>query len=162
MMADYVEFKLNGLDSLLGKLDAIQNDTKRKSGRAALRKAANVILEKVKQNAMRLDDPHTARKISDNAAVRWNNRRYKQTGDLAFRVGILQGAVLKKDPSLAKDAPTPHWRLLEFGTEKMSPKPLVRAAANSSLNEVFTTFSVNFEAGIDRAIKRAQKKGTSV
>ena len=98
MMADYVEFKLTGIDSLLGKLDAIQNDTKRKSGRAALRKAANVILEKVKQNAMRLDDPHTARKISDNAAVRWNNRRYKQTGDLAFRVGILQGAVLKKRP----------------------------------------------------------------
>jgi HK97 gp10 family phage protein len=84
---------------------------------------------------------------------------FKQTGDLAFRIGILQGAVLKKHPSTAKDAPTPHWRLLELGTEKMAAKPLVRAAANSRLIEVFNTFSVNYEAGIDRAIKRAQKKG---
>lgn len=158
-MADSIEFKLEGVDSLLGKLEAITTETKRKTGRSALRKAGNVIVTQIKRNAERLDDPHTARSIADNAALRWNGRMFKQTGDLAFRIGILQGAVLKKHPSTAKDAPTPHWRLLEFGTEKMAAKPLVRAAANSRLIEVFNTFSVNYEAGIDRAIKRAQKKG---
>ncbi|MEK8666938.1 HK97 gp10 family phage protein [Escherichia coli] len=158
-MADSIEFKLEGVDSLLGKLEAITTETKRKTGRSALRKAGNVIVTQIKRNAERLDDPQTARSIADNAALRWNGRMFKQTGDLAFRIGILQGAVLKKHPSTAKDAPTPHWRLLEFGTEKMAAKPLVRAAANSRLIEVFNTFAVNYEAGIDRAIKRAQKKG---
>lgn len=160
-MADGVEVKLEGLDSLLGKLDAISYETKRKTGRSALRKAANVIVTQIKHNAEQLDDPLTARSIADNAALRWNGRMFKQTGDLAFRIGILQGAVLKKHPSMAKDAPTPHWRLLEFGTENMAAKPLVRAAANSRLTEVFNTFAINYEAGIDRAIKRAAKKGTT-
>lgn len=158
-MADGVEFELTGLDSLLGKLDAIGDDLKRKSGRAALRKAGNVIVTQIKNNAMRLDDPLTARSIADNAALRWNGRVFKQTGDLAFRIGILQGAVLKKHPSMGKDAPTPHWRLLEFGTENMPAKPLVRSAATSRMNETFNTFSNEYERGIDRAIQRAQKKG---
>lgn len=160
-MADGMEFHLSGLDSLLGKLEAISDETKRKTGRAALRKAANVIVTQIKRNAAHLDDPHTARNIADNAALRWNGRVFKQTGDLAFRIGILQGAVLKKHPSLAKDAPTPHWRLLEFGTEKMSAKPLVRAAANAKMSEVFDTFAVSYEIGIDRAIQRAKKKGAT-
>lgn len=160
-MADGIEFTLDGVDSLIGKLESITYETKRKTGRAALRKAGNVIVEQIKKNAQALDDPHTARSIADNAAQRWNGRMFKQTGDLAFRIGILQGAVLKKHPSTSKDAPTPHWRLLEFGTENMEAKPLVRAAANSRLTEVFNTFSINYEAGIDRAIKRAAKKGTT-
>lgn len=160
-MADGVEVKLDGLDSLLGKLDAISDDLRRKSGRSALRKAGNIIVNQIKNNASRLDDPHTARNISDNAALRWNGKVFKLTGDLGFRIGILQGAVLKKHPSMSKDAPTPHWRLLEFGTEKMTARPLVRAAANSRLTEVFNSFAVNYEAGIDRAIQRAQKKGVS-
>lgn len=158
-MADGVEFKLTGLDSLLGKLETINTETKRKTGRSALRKAGNVIVTQIKRNAELLDDVKTARNIADNAALRWNGRVFKQTGDLAFRIGILQGAVLKKHPSLAKDAPTPHWRLLEFGTEKMAAKPLVRAAANARLVEVFNTFAIFYEDGIDRAVKRAQKKG---
>lgn len=158
-MADGVEVKLDGLDSLLGKLAEIGDDLKKKSGRSALRKAGNIIVTQIKNNALRLDDTHTARSIADNAAQRWNGKAFKQTGDLAFRIGILQGAVLKKHPSLGKDAPTPHWRLLEFGTENMAAKPLVRAAATSRMNETFNTFANEYELGIDRAIKRAQKKG---
>lgn len=160
-MADTIEVKLDGVDALISKLESITYETKRKTGRAALRKAASVIVDQIKLNAEKLDDPHTARSIADNAALRWNGRMFKQTGDLAFRVGILQGAVLKKNPSLGKDAPTPHWRLLEFGTEKMAARPLVRAAANARLTDVFNTFAINYGAGIDRAIKRAAKKGTT-
>ena len=39
-MTDTVEFSIAGLDSLLGKLDSITDDVKRRGGRAALRKAA--------------------------------------------------------------------------------------------------------------------------
>lgn len=161
-MGDGVDFQLTGLDALLGKLENIECDMKRKSGRAALRKAGNVIVAQIKANASRLDDPHTARKISDNAALRWNGRLFKTTGNLGFRIGILQGAILKKKADKSQDAPTPHWRLLEFGTEKMPAKPLVRAAASAKAQEAINTFVDEYGKSIDRAITRARKKGGNV
>ncbi len=103
-MADGVEFKLTGVDELLGKLESITDDMKRKGGRAALRKAANIIANRAKANASRLDDPATGRSIADNIAVRWNGREFKRNGNLAFRIGVLHGAVLKKHPDKAKNA----------------------------------------------------------
>ena len=94
-MADGVEYTLTGVDELMGKLESISDDMKRKGGRAALRKAANVIANRAKANAQRLDDPETGRSIADNIAVRWNGREFKRNGNLAFRIGVLHGAVLK-------------------------------------------------------------------
>ena len=158
-MADGIEFSITGVDSLLGKLDAVSVDLRRKGGRAALRRAGNVIVEKAKTNARRVDDPGTGRSIADNIAMRWNGRLFKRTGDLSFRIGVLHGAVLKKHPVLGRNAPTPHWRLIEFGTENVRAQPIMRPAAESSVGEVLNTFGTEYEKAIDRAIKRAQKKG---
>ncbi len=159
MMADGVEYTLTGVDELMGKLESISDDMKRKGGRAALRKAANVIANRAKANAQRLDDPETGRSIADNIAVRWNGREFKRNGNLAFRIGVLHGAVLRKHPDKAKNAPTPHWRLLEFGTENMRAQPFMRPAAESSAAEASNTFVVEYGKAIDRAIARAAKKG---
>lgn len=159
MMADGVEYTLTGVDELMGKLESISDDMKRKGGRAALRKAANVIANRAKANAQRLDDPETGRSIADNIAVRWNGREFKRNGNLAFRIGVLHGAVLKNHPDKAKNAPTPHWRLLEFGTEKMRAQPIMRPAADSGAYEASNTFVVEYGKAIDRAIARAAKKG---
>ncbi len=97
-MADGVEFSLTGLDSLLGKLDSVSDDLRRKGGRAALRKAGNVVVNKAKANARRIDDAATGRSIADNIALRWNGRLFKQTGNLGFRIGVVHGAVLKNNP----------------------------------------------------------------
>lgn len=158
-MAEAVEFSLLGLDSLLGKIQAVKYDTKRKGGRAALRRAANVVAEKAKQGAERLDNKETGRAISDNIAVRWNGRLFKRSGDLGFRVGVLHGAVLADGGDLSPNAPTPHWRLLEFGTEKMPAAPFMRPALADNISEVTGTFITEYEKAIDRAIKRALKKG---
>lgn len=160
MMADGVEYTLTGVDELMGKLESISDDMKRKGGRAALRKAANVIASRAKSNAQRLDDPETGRSIADNIAVRWNGREFKRNGNLAFRIGVLHGAVLKNHPDKAKNAPTPHWRLLEFGTENMRAQPFMRPAAENSAAEASNTFVVEYGKAIDRAISRAAKKGT--
>lgn len=160
-MADGIEFSLIGVDALLGKLDSISDDLRRKGGRAALRRAGNVIVEKAKENARRLDDPDTGRSIADNIAQRWNGRQFRQTGDLAFRIGVLQGAVLKKRPDKAMNAPTPHWRLLEFGTEKMKAHPILRPAGENNTDQVVSTFVTEYEKAIDRAIQRARKKGVA-
>lgn len=158
-MADGVEYKLTGVDELLGKLESITDDMKRKGGRAALRKAANVIANRAKANARRLDDPETGRSIADNIAVRWNGREFKRSGNLGFRIGVLHGAVLKRHPDKAKNAPTPHWRLLEFGTENMRAQPIMRPAAENGAEEAMNTFVEEYGKSIDRAIARSAKKG---
>ncbi|MFX2625592.1 HK97-gp10 family putative phage morphogenesis protein [Enterobacter asburiae] len=158
-MADGIDFSITGVDSLLGKLDSISDDLRRRGGRAALRKAANVIVDRAKTNASRIDDPLTGRSITANVAMRWNGRLFKKTGNLGFRIGVLHGAVLKKHPDLGENAPTPHWRLIEFGTENVRAQPFMRPAAESSVSEVVNVFATEYEKSIDRAIKRAAKKG---
>ncbi|MCY1369355.1 phage protein, HK97 gp10 family [compost metagenome] len=160
-MAETVEFSITGLDSLLGKLDELSYDVKRRGGRSSLRKAAQIVVNHAKQNAAGLDDPGTGRSIADNVAMRWNGRLNKTTGDLGFRVGVLHGAVLPKKGETAEttaNAPTPHWRLLEFGTEKMRAQPFLRSALADHISEVTGTFVSEYEKSIDRALKRARKK----
>lgn len=160
-MADGVEFSILGLDGLLGKLSAVSVDVRHKGGRAALRKAAQVVVRKAKEGAERIDDKATGRSISDNIALRWNGRLFKRTGDLGFRIGVLHGAVLKDGGDLSTNAPTPHWRLIEFGTEKMPAAPFMRPALADSISEVTNTFVTEYEKVIDRAIRRAAKKAAS-
>lgn len=130
-----------------------------RGGRAALRKAAQVVVQKAKAGAERIDDKATGRSIADNIALRWNGRLFKRTGDLGFRIGVLHGAVLKNGGDLSQNAPTPHWRLLEFGTEKMAAVPFMRPALANSISEVTNTFVTEYEKSIDRAIRRTARRG---
>lgn len=160
-MADGVEFDIKGLDSLLGKLAAVTYDLKRKGGRSALRRAAQLVADKAKEGAEKLDDSATGRSIAKNIALRWNGRLFKQTGNLGFRIGVLHGAVLPKKgtaPDLSANGPTPHWRLLEFGTEKMQATPFMRKALADNISAATDAFVTEYEKAIDRAIKRAAKK----
>lgn len=160
-MADDIQFSMTGLDALLGKLETVSQDVKKKGGRFALRKAAQVVAAKAKENAQRLDDPETGRSIAGNIALRWNGRLFKRTGDLGFRVGVLHGAVLANGGDTSSNAPTPHWRLLEFGTEKMRAQPFLRRALADNISEVTNEFVTQYEKAIDRAIKRAAKKAAA-
>ncbi|QHA95184.1 HK97-gp10 family putative phage morphogenesis protein [Pseudomonas sp. J380] len=162
-MADGVEFSITGLDSLLGKLEAVTYDLKRKGGRSALRKAAQLVANKAKEGAEKLDDSATGRSIAKNIALRWNGRLFKQTGNLGFRVGVLHGAVLPKKgttPDLSVNGPTPHWRLWEFGTVKMQGSPFMRKALADNISAATDTFVTEYEKSIDRALKRAAKKAS--
>ncbi|KOP52577.1 hypothetical protein OX90_04490 [Pseudomonas coronafaciens pv. porri] len=156
-MADSVDFQLEGIDSLVGKLESITQDMKRKGGRSALRKAAQLVANKMKEGAQQIDDPETGRSIADNVALRWNGKLFKSSGDLGFRVGVLQGAVLKKGGDKSANAATPHWRLIEFGTSKMRADPFARKALADNIAEATNTFITEYEKAIDRAIKRAAK-----
>lgn len=156
-MTDTVEFSILGLDSLLGKLESVTDDVKRKGGRSSLRRAAMIVVEKAKEGAAKIDDPETGRSIAANIALRWNGRLFKRTGDLGFRIGVLHGAVLKDGGETSANSPTPHWRLLEFGTEKMRAQPFMRKALADNISAVTNTFVSEYEKAIDRAIKRAKK-----
>jgi HK97 gp10 family phage protein len=163
-MAEAVAFSLTGIDPLVGKLEAISYDMKRKGGRTALRKAAQLVADKLKENANRLDDPESKERIADNVALRWSGRTFKATGDLMFRVGILGGAGSKAKAGAYDGLPggdTRHWRLLEFGTANMAAQPFMRKALADNISEATGTFITEYEKAIDRAIKRAAKSAGS-
>ena len=172
-----VEFSITGLDEFREKLKAVTDDTRFKGGRAALRKAAQVVRDRAREGATRLNDSATPEDIAQNIVERWNGRRFKKTGDLAFRVGVLGGARQYADTSENRRAgrvgesyevggdkgnpggDTYYWRFLEFGTEKTPARPFMRPAMESSAGEVADTFVREYGKAIDRAIKRARKKG---
>lgn len=186
-MADGVEVNIEGLDSLLGKMSAISEVTQSKAGRLALRKAANIIRDRARGNAQRVDDPLTLESIYKNIVAKFDNRKYRLTGDIGFRIGVLGGAranVKARDQrksdrrrsrlgqaslesmgeisGAGKGNPggaTYYWRFLEFGTEHAQAHPILRPAMNGVDMQIISTFSSEFEKAIDRAISRAQKKG---
>lgn len=157
------EFSLIGVEKLKATIASVKYDMSRKGGRFALRKAANFIARKVEEGAARLNDPKTPQDISANVAVRFSSRTFKRTGDLMFRVGILGGAggnmSHKKQESKWPGGDTRHWRLLEFGTEKMAARPFVRPALEQNIGQATHEFVTHYQKALDRAIKRAAKKG---
>jgi len=152
-----LKFSLLGVDELHAMFKKVNGDVKRKSGRFALRKAANLVANALKLNAQRLDDPLTGRKITDNIAVRFSPRKFRRTGNLMFRVGIKQGAVLTTGCGKEASAATPHWRLLEFGTKKMPARPFMRSALEDNIGEATSEFLTQFKKALFRSIKRAKK-----
>lgn len=171
-MTDSVSFQLHGMDEVQGKLDAISHEVKYKGGRFALRKAANLVAGKAKENADKLDNPDTDNKISDYIAVRWSTRTFKSTGDLKFRVGVQGGARYNyantKDnarsgrigKSYQVESQAYYWRFLEFGTSKMSAKPFFRKALADNVGAATAEFAKHFPKAIDRALRNAKKKAT--
>ncbi len=71
----------------------------------------------------------------------------------------MNGAVLPK-PGEAVDTgaggPTPHWRLLEFGTEQMAARPFMRPALADNIQQVTDVFVREYSKAIDRAIKKGK------
>ena len=152
-----VEVQMTGVDELVRRLDALKYETRYKAGRFALRKAAQVVRNAARTNARQLDDAETGRAIASNIVEKWNGRTYKATGDLAFRVGVQHGAVLPKEgetPDLSAGGPTPHWRLLEFGTEKMAARPFMRRALADNAQAATDEFIRQYGKAIDRALKK--------
>ena len=152
-MSDSFDFKISGIDSLVIKLRNATKETKYKGGRAALRKAANLVAAQMRKNAKQIDDQETGRSIARNVSTRWNGKLFRRTGDIGFRVGIRQGAVLKDGGDKKAGAPTPHWRLLEYGTEKMRARPFARRALTEKVNEVISKFAEEYEKELGKAIQ---------
>jgi len=167
-MADTIQFKIEGMESLIAKLEGITYDLKRKGGRAALRKAAQVVQKAAQEKATSyIDDPKTANDISKNIVLRWATKRFQRNGDLGFRVGVLGGAkgyakVTGEFRGKGKENPggdTWYWRHQEFGTEKQEARPFMRPALEANIDMATNTFLMEYSRSIDRAIKRASKSG---
>ncbi|WP_138436518.1 HK97-gp10 family putative phage morphogenesis protein [Marinobacter shengliensis] len=166
MARDGIEYNMTGMPELLGKLEGLEYDLKRKGGRFALRKAAQVIRDQARANAERVDDPRTSENIAANIVERWSGRLFKRTGNLGFRVGVLGGAKGAAEAAgevAGKGSGNPggdtfYWRFVEFGTENAPAHPFMRPAINQVANEPVDVFIKEYGKSIDRALKRAKKK----
>lgn len=160
-MAGDVEFKIEGLDALQKRLNAASDTLRRKAGRTALRKGANVIVAAARLKVSQNDDLDTPQNIAKNVFAQWNNRRFKTTGDLAFRIGVRGGAKNKAGSDSFKiggnrnnpGGDTWYWRFLEFGTKVAIAKPFLRPAMSENIQRVTETFTTALGAAIDRAVK---------
>lgn len=154
-MAGDIEFELTGYDEAIAKLGALKQSVKSKLARSALRKAGLIIVKAAQANVAQYDDPETARSIAKNLAIQWNNKRFRATGDIAFRIGVRGGAVVPKGKAIPDGvkAATPHWRFIEFGTKSSIAKPFLRPAMSSNVQAVTDSFAAELNKVIDKAIR---------
>lgn len=178
------EHNIDGLPELSERLKSIGEDMKFKSGRFALRRAANVVRDAAQRKADQLDDVSTPESIALNVAVRWSRRRFQSSGDLMFRVGILGGARRYADDRwnrakgragkyyttsgniLTKTAPggdTYYWRYLELGTRYMTKKDaFMLPAMLENMNKAEDEFVKQYGLKLDRLLKKKTGKGRNV
>lgn len=159
-MADEVTFEMEGAEALEAKLRGLSFDMRFKGGRFALRRAANLVRDDAKRRAERFDDPDTGQKIADNITVRWSGKHFDQTDDLMFRIGVKGGGKTRGSPAdTGVGGATPHFRLLELGTENMPAQPFLRPALAENIQQASDEFVTQYRKALDRALKRAAKKG---
>ena len=165
MMVDPVTANVEGLEPLLARMDNISFDLRKKGGRFAWRKAANIIRDKARQNASQVNDPKTPEEIAANIVVRFSPKDFKRNGDLVFRVGVLGGArghaaASGEVAGKGKDNPggdTYYWRFLEFGTINMPAQPFARRALSENIQAATNEFISQYNKALDRAIKRGER-----
>lgn len=158
-MAD-VDFKIKGLDEVRKRLQELPKELQLKPARSALGKAAALVRKQAQANALRVDDPDTGRRIADNIIQRFRGRHFRRTGDLMVSVGVgtEKGRIPKGNPDAGPKGNTPHWHLLELGTEKMRAQPFLRPTAEEVAPQVMDTFALNMNKAIDQIVRKLAKK----
>lgn len=159
MMAVSATWELVGANELLATLKDLKGMAGTKEGKSAARAAAVVIQKALKVNAQGIDDPETPNSIPLNIAIGFNNRLFKQTGDLGFRIGVNGGAKYRKN-NPGKKGPggdTWYWRLVEFGTKDFAAHPFVRPALAMHTQEATEAFIKRFKAAIATTLKKQRK-----
>lgn len=183
MMVDSVDLREQGLGKLLERMDNISYSLRYKGGRFAMRKAADLIRDRARENAQQIDDPQSAENIAANITVRFSTRTFKRTGDIAFRVGVMGGAGGRRKSeefSGLDGGDTRHWRQIEFGRGPIKAKPgsvlanaqageffgkevgpapaqpFMRRALSENISQATQEFVTQWGKSLDRALNRGE------
>ncbi|MGP9696221.1 HK97-gp10 family putative phage morphogenesis protein [Halomonas sp. AOP27-A1-34] len=165
-MTDPAALNVDGLEPLLARMDNISFDLRKKGGRFAMRKAANLIRDKARDNAAGVDDPATPAEIFKNVVVRFSPKDFKRNGDLVFRVGVLGGAsgyaaASGEVKGKGKNNPggdTFYWRFLEFGTINAPAQPFMRRALSENIQAATDEFITQYNRSLDRALRKQARE----
>jgi len=153
-MADGVSFTLTGFEEVRKKLAITPIKLRTKGARKALSTAANIVTKAARQNAERVDDPETGRRIRDNIGKRSRSAYSRRTGDAMVSVGVLteKGPIPKGNPDTGRKGNTPHWHLIELGTEKARAQPFLRPALADNIGPVIDKFAVELDKELEKAL----------
>lgn len=153
-MADGIDFTLVGFEEVRRKLAITPIKLRTKGARKALSAAANIVTKAARQNAERVDDPETGRRIRDNIGKRSRSAYSRRTGDAMVSVGVLteKGRIPKGNPDTGAKGNTPHWHLIELGTEKARAQPFLRPALADNIGPVTDKFAVELDKELEKAL----------
>lgn len=153
-MTDGIQFSLTGFEALRRKLAQVPIKLRTNGSKKALSAAANIVTKAARENALRMDDPDTGRRIRDNIGKRTRSRYSRRTGDAMVSVGVLsqKGRIPKGNPDAGRKGNTPHWHLVELGTEKTRAQPFLRPALESNTGAVIDKYAVELDKELDKAL----------
>src|SRR5690625_1703368 len=154
MMADGVQFSLIGFEEVIRKMNGMPVKSGNSGRRKARRVAANIVSRAARKNAERADAPVTGRRIRDKVGKRTRSRHFRQTGDSMVSVGVLtlRGPIPKGNPDTGRRGNTPHWHLVELGTERARAQPFLRPALADNIGPVTDKFASELDKEIEKAL----------
>lgn len=150
-----VEFDLKGLAAVQAKMQGLNTTLQTKGIKSALGKAARLVRDAAKQGALRVDDHETGRRIADNIVTRMRSRHNRKTGDVMISVGVstAKGRIPKGNPDEGPKGSTPHWHLVEEGTEHAKAQPFMRPALANNTERAASVFVAELDRQITKALK---------
>ncbi|MGR3969284.1 HK97-gp10 family putative phage morphogenesis protein [Shewanella sp. 1180_01] len=153
-MAAKFDFSLIGLKEVKAKMNKVSQTVLDTGTRTALRKAAGIVKKTAQENSLNVDDPKTGRRIRDNVTLQFASRLFKSEGVIMYRVGIAtnRGRIPTPNADEGARGNTPHWHLVEFGTEHAQAQPFMRPALANNINQVIGRFTVEFDKELDKAL----------
>lgn len=142
--------KIKGGEKLRGLLPTIPQKLRTQVMLPSVRAGARVIVRQAKAIVAQHDDPETGRQIGNNIQTRYRRKRSEQLKATIVSVGVMypKGQIPKGNPDDGVN--TPHWHLLELGTEKMAARPFLVPAAMMTANDVFQTIADQAERRISK------------
>jgi len=149
-----VEIQLKGIEEAVRRLNTVSRETKVSAARKAMAKAGRPVVKAAKANVERNDDPETGRKISQNIQMRFASRTFKRTGDVVYRIGVAtdRGRIPKGNPDTGAKGNTPHWHLVELGTQEAKAQPFLRPALESDPQKVADDFMSEMNVQLDKLL----------
>jgi HK97 gp10 family phage protein len=142
------DFKIEGLDKVLAKMQGLGPKLVKKGLRTAGTKAMRIVRDDARRVAKTFDDPESGSNIAKNIVTRYDARGSKRVGGAVTKVGVAGGARPQKGRE-----DTGHWRLIEFGTEHMRARPFMRPALENNVEQVTTIYVQALDVEIDKALK---------
>lgn len=153
-MAKILTFNLTGFDHAMKRMKKLRSEIRDKAGRNALRKGSAIVANAAREAAVMVDDPETGRRIRDNIRLQFASRHYRNTGEIMYRVGVStkRGRIPKGNPDEGPRGNTPHWHLIEFGTEHSRAQPYMRPALSENINQVIEKVANELDNELDKIL----------
>ena len=148
------DLSIIGLKEVKAKMNKVSQTVLDTGTIAALRKAAGIVKKAAQQNALAVDDPKTGRRIRDNITLQFASRLFQRDGVIMYRVGVAtnRGRIPTPNADEGARGNTPHWHLVEFGTERAQAQPFMRPALANNINQVINSFTFEFDKELDKAL----------